>query len=357
MPGKGPRGRLRVLTWHVHGNYLWYLSQCPHDFFVPFRPGRGHGYGGRSEGFPWPPNLHEVPADEVRRQSFDVVAFQSHRNWLVDQHEILSDAQRRLPRLCVEHDPPLEHPVDQRHVVDDPDVLVVHVTPFNALAWDAGRSPTMVIDHGVVVPPEVAYTGEIARGIVAINHLRSRGRRLGADLFLQARGHVPLDLVGLDAESLGGLGAIPPTALRAFEARYRFLFHPSRWSSLGLAVIEAMSIGMPVVALATTEMPTVIEDGVQGFVGTDLGRLVEGMRYLLDHPAAARAMGAQARVRARERFHIRRFVDDWDHALRLVAGVRRRRAGGPAATALAGTKTTTTTTTTTGGRSCALASR
>lgn len=26
------RKRLRVLTWHVHGNYLYYLSQAPHDF-------------------------------------------------------------------------------------------------------------------------------------------------------------------------------------------------------------------------------------------------------------------------------------------------------------------------------------
>lgn len=334
MPAKGSRGRLRVLTWHAHGNYLWYLSQCPHDFVVPFRPHRPAGYGGRSARFPWPPNLHEVPADEVRHERFDVVLFQTGRHWLVDQHEILSPEQRRLPRLYIEHDPPLDHPVDQRHVVDDPDVMIVHVTPFNALAWDTGRSPSMVIDHGVVVPPDVAYTGELPRGLVAVNHLRTRGRRLGADLYQRARDQVPIDLVGMDAESLGGLGAIPPTALRAFEARYRFLFHPSRWSSLGLAVIEAMSIGMPVVALATTEMPTVIEDGVHGFVHTDLDRLVDGMRHLLADRGAALAMGEQARRRARERFHIGRFVRDWDRALRQVAGSPRARRGRVARSAL-----------------------
>ncbi|RPJ39612.1 MAG: glycosyltransferase family 1 protein, partial [Chloroflexi bacterium] len=31
--------RKRVLTWHVHGNYLYYLTQAPHDFFLPVRPG------------------------------------------------------------------------------------------------------------------------------------------------------------------------------------------------------------------------------------------------------------------------------------------------------------------------------
>lgn len=39
-----------------------------------------------------------------------------------------------------------------------------------------------------------------------------------------------------------------------FAARYRFLFNPIRYTSLGLAVIEAMMIGMPVVALGTTDM-------------------------------------------------------------------------------------------------------
>jgi len=317
------RRRLRVFTWHVHGNYLWYLSQAPHDFFVPFLPGRTDGYGGRSGSFPWPANLHEVPAAEVARRPFDVILFQTRRNWLEDQHRILSPPQRALPRIFLEHDPPLDHPTDQRHPVDDPSVLVVHVTHFNALAWDTGRSPVRVIEHGVLVPPDVHYTGELERGIVVINNLRSRGRRLGVDLFLRARATVPLDLIGMDAESLGGLGEVDPPALRAVEARYRFLFHPSRWSSLGLAVIEAMSIGMPVVALATTEMSTVLVDGETGFVDTDLGRLCANMRALLGDRAAAREMGERARKQAIERFGIGRFIADWDAAFNLVAGRRR----------------------------------
>src|SRR5262249_42618471 len=154
--------------------------------------------------------------------ALDAVLFQTRKNYEEDQYEILSAAQRRLPRIYLEHDPPLEHPTDTRHWVDDPDVLLVHVTPFNALMWDSGRTPTRVIDHGVLVSPGVRYTGEIARGIVVVNHLRERGRRLGADVVERARRKVPLDLVGMDAESVGGLGEVPPPRLAAFEARYRF---------------------------------------------------------------------------------------------------------------------------------------
>ena len=186
--------RLRIFTWHIHGNYLWYLSQARHDFYVPVDPQRGPGYGGRGRTFPFADNVHEVPAGEVRHEEFDCILFQHKNNWIDDQFDILSPAQRRLPRVYLEHDPPLENPTDQPHWVDDPEVLLVHVTPFNRLMWDSGRTPTRVIEHGVLVPEGVRYTGEIERGIVVINHLASRGRRLGPDVFLQAREQVPLDL-------------------------------------------------------------------------------------------------------------------------------------------------------------------
>ena len=153
--------------------------------------------------------------------------------------------------------------------MDDPDTLLVHVTPFNALMWDSGRTPTRVIEHGVFVPDDARYSGELDRGIVVVNHLNRRGRRLGADIFERVRHEVPLDLVGMDAESLGGLGEVAPSELARFASRYRFFFNPIRYTSLGLAVIEAMMIGLPIIGLATTELATVIENGISGFVATD----------------------------------------------------------------------------------------
>ena len=42
------RRRLRVLTWHVHGNYLYYQSQAPHDFYLLTLPGHPPGHAGLS---------------------------------------------------------------------------------------------------------------------------------------------------------------------------------------------------------------------------------------------------------------------------------------------------------------------
>lgn len=221
---------LRILTWHVHGSYLYYLVQSRHHFYLPVKPGRPEGYGGRSGSFPWPDNVHDVPAEEIRRLEFDCILFQSQRNYLEDQYKILSLTQQRLPRLYLEHDPPRQHPTDTPHIVDDPDMLLVHVTHFNNLMWDSRRTPTRVIEHGVMVPEEVRYSGELERGITVVNGLRRRGRRLGADIFTQVREQVPLDLVGMKAEELNGLGELPHHQLAAFTARYRFFFNPIRYT-------------------------------------------------------------------------------------------------------------------------------
>ena len=309
---------LRVLTWHVHGNYLYYLTQAPHEFHVVTKPGHPPGYAGRAGVLPWGPNVHEVDASEVASREFDVIVYQHRSHWDGDRLHLLSDRQRRLPRVYIEHDPPQEEPFAQRHWVDDPGTLLVHVTHFNQLMWDSGATPTRVIEHGVVVPEGVRYTGDTPRGIVVVNHLRGRGRRLGADVFEAAREQVPLDLVGMDAQSVGGIGEIPNLDLAAFTARYRFFFNPIRWTSLGLAIVEAMTIGMPIVGLATTELASVIRDGENGIVDTRLDRLVGAMRELIADPDEARRLGDAARRTALERFHIDRFVHDWDDALRAV---------------------------------------
>ncbi len=312
--------RLKVLTWHTHGSYLYYLSQAPHEFFVLSKPGRPPGYGGRCGHIPWGDNVHDLPVADVRGQEFDCILFQDDHQWEKDQYEFLTPAQRALPRIYLEHDPPRAHPTDTPHLVDDPNVLLVHVTPFNELMWDNGRTPTRVIEHGVLVPDGVRYRGELARGLVISNHLGRRGRRMGPDLFLRARAELPLDLVGMAAEELGGIGEIEHARLPAFAAHYRFLFSPIRYSSLGLSVIEAMMIGMPVVALATAEMATVIEDGANGYSDTRFERLGECMRELLRSPSLARDIGQAGRRRAQERFSIERFSADWDTALRYVTG-------------------------------------
>ncbi|HEX2979020.1 MAG TPA: glycosyltransferase [Anaerolineaceae bacterium] len=309
----------RILTWHIHGSYLYYLTQSPHQFYLPVKSGTEEGYGGKAGSFAWGENVVEVPAEQVKNLELDAILFQSRKNYLEDQYELLSDQQLKLPKLYLEHDPPREHPTDTRHIVDDPNILLVHVTHFNRLMWDAGRTPTCVIDHGVLVPKDARYLGNLDRGVVVVNNLLKRGRRLGEDIYRQVYAAIPLDLVGMNSKDvIGGIGEIGIDRLPYFEINYRFFFNPIRYTSLGLAVCEAMMMGMPIIGLATTEMVTTVENGVSGYVDTNVDRLIEKMSRMLADPKEAKRLSEGARRYAHSRFNIHRFANDWSTVFNQV---------------------------------------
>lgn len=151
-----------------------------------------------------------------------------------------------------------------------------------------------------------------------VNNLALRGRRLGADIWTRAAQDVPLDLVGMGWQQAGGIGEIAHAALPEFLASYRFFFNPIRYTSLGLAVCEAMAAGLPIVGLATTEMVTAVPNGLAGYLDTSVEKLIPRMRELLADPDLARHMGAAGRHIARERFGLKRFVRDWNHAFQMA---------------------------------------
>lgn len=312
--------RLKVLVWHIHGSYLNCLVQAPHDFYLPIKPGLPEGYGGKGKTFTWPDNVYEVPAEDVQELSLDLVVHQSPKNYFEDQYEILTAQQRRLPRIYLEHNTPKGHQNEMRHPVDDPNVLMVHVTHFNNLMWDSGRCPTRVIEHGVLPRPDIIYQGDLDKGIVVVNDIKKRDRIVGYDIWERVRQEVPLDLYGFNSKPLGGLGDIPQADMLKAEAHYRFFFNPIRYTSLPLSVVEALSIGLPTVALSTTELPAVIIDGVNGFVSNDIDYLIDRMRQLLADRALAAKLGQAARTMAQERFGIQRFIRDWDRVFREAVG-------------------------------------
>lgn len=309
---------LRILTWHVHGNYLYSLTQVPHEFFVPVTAGNQPGYAPLGDKIPWGGNVHAVHAEQIRHLELDCVVYQSRKAFEEDGPLLLSAAQLALPCVYIEHNPPEPHPTDTRHFFRHQRGLLVHVTSYNALMWDSGDMPVKVIEHGVPAAPGVVYTGELSRGITVINHLQRRGRRVGADIFERAQQQVPLDLIGMESERLGGLGEVPNMQVQEFLTQYRFFFTPIRYASLGLSLIEAMLAGLPILGVAATELPNVITNGVDGYVDTRPQRVIDCMRALLEQPALAKKWGRNAQRTAQRRFGIGRFTKDWLIALSSI---------------------------------------
>jgi glycosyltransferase involved in cell wall biosynthesis len=81
-----------------------------------------------------------------------------------------------------------------------------------------------------------------------------------------------------------------------------------------LSLIEAMQMGMPVLALATTEAVAAVPEGA-GVLSTRVDTLVDAAHWLIEDPEAARRIGENARRAALARYGLDRFLADWDHLL------------------------------------------
>ena len=321
---------MRVLLWHVHGSWTTSFVQGRHEYVLPLLPDRGPDGRGRARTWEWPDSAREVPHDRLRAEDVDVVVLQRPHEERLVREWLGRVPGRDLPAVFVEHNTPQGDVPQTRHpVADRPDLLLAHVTGFNDLFWDAGSTPTTVVEHGVVDPGH-RYTGLEQRAAVVVNEPVRRGRVTGTDLLPALAGAAPLDVFGMGVAALPGHLGLDASHLRVFEdlpqdamhealARRRVYVHPVRWTSLGLSLLEAMHLGMPVVALATTEAVEAVPPEA-GVVTTRVDAAADAVRGFLADPGRAGQVGKAARDAALGRYGLGRFLSDWD---RVLTGVTR----------------------------------
>jgi glycosyltransferase involved in cell wall biosynthesis len=313
---------MNVLLWHVHGSWTTAFVQGPHRYLIPTLPERGPWGGGRPAAWDWPATAVEVSPARLRDEPVDVVVLQRPEELELAAGWLGRTPGRDVAAVYVEHNAPREHAATSRHPMADRDDLVLaHVTHFNALMWDTGRTRTAVIEHGIV-DPGLRYTGELDRAAVVVNEPLRRQRITGTDLLPGFARAAPLDVFGMGTDGLErhlgpgirGCGDLPQHRMHAELARRRVYLHPLRWTSLGLSLLEAMQLGMPVVALATTEAFAAVPPEV-GVCAADPAQLARAVRELVADPELARRRGAAARRHALARYGLARFLDDWDRLL------------------------------------------
>ncbi|WP_182873838.1 glycosyltransferase [Microbispora sp. H10670] len=314
---------MKIMVWHVHGSWTTSFVHGGHEYLVPLTPDRGPDGRGRAETYPWPGTVREVPHDRLAAEDVDLIVYQR-------PHEIELAREwlgRDVPGVYVEHNTPAGDVPKTRHpLADRDDIPLVHVTHFNDLFWDSGRAPTHVIEHGVVDPGHL-YSGELPRAGVVVNEPIRRWRVAGTDLLPTFATGAPIDVFGMQVRNLpaklgldGAMEAfedLPQSAMHAELARRRVYLHPYRWTSLGLSLIEAMMIGMPVVALATTEAVEAVPPEA-GVVSTKIPTLLRALDRFANEPELAAQAGKAARSAALARYNLDRFLADWDRLLTSI---------------------------------------
>lgn len=311
---------MNILIWNIHGGWMESFLRGNHHYLIP-----------HDEQHPLPshfPGAHSVSSTNLKGVEVDIVILQRVEE--ITLVEILTGKQvgKELPAIFVEHNTPKEHPIGQVHpLADRTDIPVVHVTHFNRLMWDNGQAPTTVIEHGVC-DLGYKYTGQLPHLGVVINEPVRRNRVTGTDLLPQFAEAAPVDCFGIDTdllpahlglrdENLHPMGDYPTPQLHAELPLRRAYLHTTRWTSLGLSLLESMMLGMPVLALATTEAIRAVPPEA-GAISVNPRELVNAARDLIASPDEARRRGLIARDFALQHYGLERFHHDWDELLMVT---------------------------------------
>jgi hypothetical protein len=315
---------MRILLWHVHGGWTDAFVRGRHHYLLPTTPDRGPWGLGRA-GRNWPETVLEVDPDELAGKDIDAVVLQRPEELDLASRLLGRTPGRDLPAFYVEHNTPKPHAADSVHpLAAQSRIPIIHVTHFNRLYWDNGRARTEVIEHGIP-DPGALYTGTQEGFGVMINEPVRRWRITGTDLLPDFAGIAPIELFGiggletaarlnLPAGRLTWKGDLPTADVHSKLAANRAYLHTARWTSLGLSLLEAMFMAMPVIVVAATEACRAVPPDA-GVVSNDLGELKRAAARFIAEPDHAAACGRAARAAALEKYGLEMFLQRWDLVL------------------------------------------
>jgi glycosyltransferase involved in cell wall biosynthesis len=253
---------------------------------------------------------------DLARDRFDL----AHQHW--GGRLVRYVGRRGADRLvCHLHDTTSTAP-DWLDVLGRPDAVV---TTSRAVARASGHPEAQVIYPGVARlsyvaapdlsgPPIIGTAGRLvaSKGIAHLLRAVALARRQIPDLRLEIAGAGANEpALRAEAQRVGQvtfLGWQP--SLAETLARWQVFVFPTLEEGFGIAALEAMAAGLPVVASRVGGLPELVEDGVTGRLvpAGDERALAACLTDLLADPAARSALGRAGQARAQALFSIERMV-------------------------------------------------
>jgi glycosyltransferase involved in cell wall biosynthesis len=276
------------------------------------------------EGLIDPMAQHVLLLEHVMQEArdFDVIHF--HLDYLPFSHirrlgiPALTTLHGRLDIACLQ---PVFREFNEMHLVSISD------SQRKPMPW-AGWAAT--IHHGI--PEDLYKQGDGRGGYLAFLGRISPEKRVDRAVEISQRAGMPLRIAAkidaadkiyfeenirdlLDSASVDFVGEICESEKDEFLGNARGLLFPIDWPEpFGLVIIEAMACGTPIVAFRGGAVEEIIEDGITGFVVSNIDEAVEAVSNL---GAIDRSV---CRARFEQRFSVSRMCRDYVSAYRRVQG-------------------------------------
>lgn len=309
---------LNILTYCTHERYESCFALLPHQFYAY----RGPGIKDWNKVFASLPlnytllEPNQIPPD----LDFDVILSQNKFGQFPVAKRFSETWQ--VPLISLEHT--LPHPGwSELHITRIRNQRG-HVNVFlseyskNAWGWE---------DEAVIIPPGIdtdtfmpEWVLQLQPAILSVvNDWINRDWACGFSLWKEVTKGLPVMVLG-DTPGLSKPAKNTQELVSAYRQCQVFL-NTSLVSTAPFTLLEAMACGCAVVSTATTMIPQIVEDGVNGFCSNDPAVLRQRCEQLLADVNLCRKLGREARKTMEERFSFKRMAADWDAVLRTAANI------------------------------------
>ena len=197
----------------------------------------------------------------------------------------------------------------------------VEVIPYGAPRRPAS-APRRAAREGKTGPLRVIFVGSLGQR-KGLSYLFDACRSLGRAVELTLIGTLPLETcpaleTELKRERVRWIPSCPHAEVLAEMAAHDVFVFPSLFEGFGLVLLEAMAMGLPIIATAHTAAPDLIDDGQEGFLVPirSAEAIAAKLSRLHDDRDLINLMGARAAEKAA--------AFTWEnYGLRLAASVSR----------------------------------
>lgn len=308
---------LNILLINHKESYQVMLARTGHNFYFMHHPKLA----------PWniatrpiPPNCHLLSGDDKIANfrydvDFDLIICQNRSQ----QYPILLQVAKQLccPILNLEYSltAPDANPYYVESLMYQPYNLTVFSSEFVSNSWgaDIEDDDVKIIPHGIDTDFFTGWTGGDNKVLTIVNNYRHRNNTMGFDLFTQITKCFPMNPFG-NTHGVSRATKNINELLNIYQRASVFV-NTSIWHACPMVLLEAMSVGCPVVTTSSAMLTEIVADGVNGFIADDIDSMKTKIQKILDDPEMAKEMGQKARQTMIDRFGSERFIKNWQEVL------------------------------------------
>lgn len=181
---------------------------------------------------------------------------------------------------------------------------------FLCNSWGLDHKDCVIIPKCVDTETFNGWIGKDNKVLINCDWYQNKKNVTGFDLLEKIRTQLPINLIGINP-------GISNPAKDSADLVDKYINCPvflntSNWLSCPTELLEAMSVGCPVVTTKTTDIQDIIINGENGFITNDVEELIKYCKELINNKELASKIGEEGRKTIVEKFGKKIFVEKWN---------------------------------------------